>query len=196
MTTIMPLEIRCAVCGKESKHGVLTSTNNMGPPDLDMRPAEMKRSTMAIWVQRGPHCGYCAAPIDEEAAGAAEVVASELYMKLMEEPAYPELARRFLCQSALKENAREHIDAGWSALYAAWACDDNGTPELAMECRRRASELFLQAGERRQGFLEDDGAEEALIADILRRCGRLKEAAKLCEAGLRRNPGDLVRSII
>lgn len=38
---------KCAVCGKESEQITLASTNTFGSPDLDLRPPEMKRSTMS-----------------------------------------------------------------------------------------------------------------------------------------------------
>ena len=50
---------KCSVCGTVSEYMALASTNNLGGgPDLDLRPAEMMRSTMNVWLQRCPGCGY------------------------------------------------------------------------------------------------------------------------------------------
>lgn len=89
MTMIFPKKLRCAVCGRASEHQVLASTNTMGPPDLDLRPEEMQRSTMNVWVQRCPHCGYCARSIEDETEGAAEYLRGEAYAKLSGDAAYP-----------------------------------------------------------------------------------------------------------
>ena len=51
MTLIRNVELKCAVCGKNSQQKWLSSTNIQGFPDLDMRPPEMKRSTIDTWVQ-------------------------------------------------------------------------------------------------------------------------------------------------
>jgi len=196
MTTFFPEKIKCAVCGKTSEHVTITSTNTMGPPDLDLRPAEMRRSTMDMWVLRCPHCGYCAPSIDEETAGAAEFIKSQEYVKLSRDASYPELARDFLCCSLLEERAGKLVEAGWSALYAAWDCDDADSQDSAMECRRKAYELFRRAKEEGLKLMEDAGGEPALLADILRRCGRFEEAVELCEEGLRVETDDLVCRIL
>ena len=65
----MPFVIKqtCFVCGKESSVTVMASTNTLGgTPDLDLRPAEMMRSTMPRWIQECPHCGYIAGSLDKE----------------------------------------------------------------------------------------------------------------------------------
>ena len=79
MTTIDPVDVTCAVCGAVSEHLVLGSTNTMGPPDLDMRPAPMARWTLGEQIQRCPQCGYCASDISEAGETAAEVVRNEAY---------------------------------------------------------------------------------------------------------------------
>lgn len=196
MTMIFHEKLKCAVCGKTSEHEIILSTNTMGPPDLDFRPSEMERSTMDKWVQRCPHCGYCASSIDEETDIAADYIKSKEYVELSRNTSYPELARDFLCCSFLEEKAGKFAEAGLSALYAAWACDDAGSTDRAVDCRGRAYEMFLRAREAGQEFVEEAGGEQALMADILRRCGRFEEAIKLCEEGLRGEPDDLVRSML
>ena len=59
MTTIFEEENHCSVCGSKSVQAVIRSTNTMGPPDLDTRPAEMERSTINYWIQTCPSCGFC-----------------------------------------------------------------------------------------------------------------------------------------
>jgi hypothetical protein len=58
-------DVVCAVCGNKSVTDGLMSTNTIGPPDLDMRPAEMQRSTMGYWVD---NCEKCAINLHEIAA--------------------------------------------------------------------------------------------------------------------------------
>ena len=43
----------------------MTSTSTWGYPDLDLRPAEMKRSSMFAWLQECPHCGFVARDIEQ-----------------------------------------------------------------------------------------------------------------------------------
>ena len=45
-------------------------------------------------------------------------------------------------------------------------------------------------------FCTGDGAEEALLADLLRRAQQHDEAEKVCEEGLAKNPDDVVEGVL
>ena len=66
MTTIMEFNQTCAVCGETSLQPVISSTSTWGYPDLDLRPAEMQRSSMFAWLVECPHCGYVAAKLENK----------------------------------------------------------------------------------------------------------------------------------
>ena len=74
MTTIGKISAECVICGKESEHTSITSSNAMGSPDLDLRPPEMQRSTMEWWLQECPACGYVAPDISESVASIKAIV--------------------------------------------------------------------------------------------------------------------------
>src|SRR4051794_14995014 len=97
MTTIGHRNIACAVCGTEAVVPFVNSTNTMGPPDLDLRPAEMMRSTIWTHVQRCASCGYCAADISSAHDNCGDVIASVTYRDQLANEAFPELANSFLC---------------------------------------------------------------------------------------------------
>jgi len=191
MTTYRSVNVTCAVCGTLSEQERLTSTNTMGPPDLDTRPAPMQRDTLALAIARCPTCGYCAPDLDEAPAEARAVVAAAVYLAQLHDHAFPELANTYLCWSLICETTREYHRAGWAALSAAWVCDDavlddiaraqrtdtaydpqpNAHDMAARTCRRRAISLFLTAREYEQSFMEGAGGEELLLTDLYRRCG-------------------------
>jgi hypothetical protein len=50
VTTIFEEEATWAVCGSKQTVQEIGSTNSFGAMDLDMRPPQMKRSTMHLWV--------------------------------------------------------------------------------------------------------------------------------------------------
>jgi endogenous inhibitor of DNA gyrase (YacG/DUF329 family) len=60
MTSYGSKTVKCSVCGQDSEQGIIMSTNSFGSMDLDMRPPEMERSSMDLWLQECPHCGYVA----------------------------------------------------------------------------------------------------------------------------------------
>ena len=79
---------------------MLGSTSTFGSPDLDLRPAEMQRSTMEVWLQVCPHCRYIAPAISQQ-VGDLSFVATAEYGTTLDDRRFPELARRFLAYALL-----------------------------------------------------------------------------------------------
>lgn len=176
MTTTVRKRVRCAVCRTESDRSVVAGTMSFGRPDLDTRPAPLARHTLDTRVHRCPRCGYCAADIGEEQPGAAELVRSPAYREQLEDEAYPELAREFLCQAMLGEQAGRLAAAALSRVRAVWACDDAGFEEAAATCRRNAARMLQRAEQAGQSVSRQEGAGSVLLVDLLRRSGQLDAA--------------------
>ena len=195
-TTIHPVEKECAICGTTSTQNEMGSTNSMGLPDLDTRPPEMMRSTMNLWIETCPSCGYCAPDITEKMGAAAEIVHRDAYKQQLSSTKFPKLANAFLCSSLIQEDDQEYVGAGWAAIHAAWACDDAGTDAAAVKCRKRAVTLLQKAKTSGQKLQEQAGAEEAILSDLLRRSGQFELADKTCDEGLKKEPEEIVSQVL
>ena len=79
---------------------------------------------------------------------------------------------------------------------AAWTCDDVGDDKAAQKCRRKAVSLLQKAKDKGQKFGTGLGVGEAIMADLLRRAGDFKEALKLCEEGLKKNPEKIAADVL
>ena len=169
MTTMFLVDRICAVCGAISQHGEIGSTNTMGPPDLDLRPAPMARWTLAEQVQRCPECGYCAGDISVATESACTVVANEAYQAELVCEDYPELTRRYLCASLILSVQGDDAGAGRAALMGAWAADD------IADCS--SAEVFdLEDEDSVMALVEAEGREEserATAAAAAAHCRRL-----------------------
>ena len=174
--------------------------------DLDTRPPEMRRSTIDYWVQRCPHCGYCAAELSKASKEAAVVAKSQAYRRQLENAEYPALANHFLCAALVDQAIGDYRRAAWTRVHAAWACDDatrdgNHDASLlatnaAVKCRLQAvSELrkINQAGQKTVGQAD---ATHAIIVDLLRRAGRLQEAAEACREALEMPLEGILQAVI
>jgi hypothetical protein len=175
MGSVGETSITCAVCGRESRQRQVRGTGPAGPPDLDLRPGETMRSTMAYWLQQCPTCGYAAPRLDEAGEAISAVVAGGPYRALLAEVSYPPLARRFLCRAMILEETGELHAAAEATLQAAWVADDTRKSDLAREWRLTAVALF------RQGPLPDL-EQQVRIVDILRRAGDFGGAAAQANA--------------
>jgi len=196
MTTTMPRDFVCAVCGTSSSHMEIMSTNSFGAPDLDTRPAEMQRSTIGSLVQRCPGCGYCADRIDKRRPGGRGVVDAQHYREQLECADRPELSNSFICAAMILETAGDLSGAAWHTIHAAWACDDEGEIDAAVSCRllaiRRVSALHA-SGHR---LSPQPGADAALLTDLTRRAGQFAQALELVDRALPVTEDDVIRAVL
>lgn len=181
-------EKRCGVCGHESLQPGFRPPLPEQAPDLDLRPGEPVRSTMARWLQACPHCGYAAPDITEAHPAGAEAVAAAPYRALIADTAHPALARRFLAWAHVLEETGALHAAAEATLHAAWVADDLNREDLARQWRREAVALW------RSGPALD--AEQSVrVIDALRRAGDFAEAAAAAEALDALNPPEAVAQV-
>lgn len=165
MSMPMNVERVCYVCGKMSKQTVLVSTNRFGSPDLDLRPPEMERSTMAWWIEECPHCGYAAPDLSEKTAITKEWLNNGQYISCDGRNFANTLAERFYKHYLISSANADNKAAFYAVLHAAWACDDVEDVDNAMYCRQKALEELSK-------FVVNNDEKETLLlvrADLLRR---------------------------
>ena len=181
-------EKRCGVCGHESRQPGFRPPVPEQAPDLDLRPGEPVRSTMARWLEACPHCGYAAPNIAEAHPAGAQAVAAAPYRALIADTAHPVLARRFLAWAHVLEETGALHAAAEATLHAAWVADDLNRDDLARQWRREAVALW------RSGPALD--AEQSVrVIDALRRAGDFAEAAAAAEALDALNPPEAVAQV-
>ncbi|MCX7370305.1 MAG: hypothetical protein NTX90_15690 [Alphaproteobacteria bacterium] len=181
-------EKRCGVCGHESRQPGFRPPVPEQAPDLDLRPGEPVRSTMARWLETCPHCGYAAPDITEAHPAGAQAVAAAPYRALIADTAHPVLARRFLAWAHVLEETGALHAAAEATLHAAWVADDLNRDDLARQWRREAVALW------RSGPALD--AEQSVrVIDALRRAGDFAEAEGAAEALAGLNPPEAVAQV-
>ena len=181
-------EKRCGVCGHESRQPGFRPPTPEQAPDLDLRPGEPVRSTMARWLEACPHCGYAAPNIAEAHPAGAQAVAAAPYRALIADTAHPVLARRFLAWAHVLEETGALHAAAEATLHAAWVADDLNRDDLARQWRREAVALW------RSGPALD--AEQSVrVIDALRRAGDFAEAEGAAEALAALNPPEAVAQV-
>jgi len=193
MTTYFQKSVKCVNCRTSSEHHLLGSTNASGSADLDLRPPEMRRSTMRAWLQECPRCRYIA-PSLEGATGDLSIVASAAYRAILTDHRFRDLAKRFLAHSLFSIHS-DPLSAGLDRLHAAWVCDDSRQTALATECRMMAAECFAKLvpfADSVEGLTHG-----AVMVDVLRRAGQFDWAAALCDELLvLQNAQDLLRQVL
>ncbi len=198
MTTFREVQLTCAVCGHTAAHTVLVSSSAFGDVDLDTRPPPLLRLALPLQIQSCPLCGYCAEDIAVAPPEAKKIVRGAEYRKQLKDERFPYLANLFLCHALLRAACGDYPGAGWAAIRAAWACDDAGPAyaQAAVACRMRAVAWLSQARQQGQPFATGPGAEEALLADLLRRSGRFDAALMEIRRGLASQPSRELRDVL
>jgi hypothetical protein len=176
--------VQCGLCASDVAVPTAPPAEELEPPDFDTRPGETMRSTLPHWVQRCSTCGYCASDItsmNEEAAG---IVQTDRYRSLLQDSSLPAKAREFLCYSLVLDVVDQPGDAGWSALHAAWACDDADDDASAIRCRTLAINLWQKCKQAGESFGDDLTLEFTIVTDVYRRMGAWEEAVVACSEAL------------
>ena len=179
MTTMDRYEVNCGVCNEDTEVTMITSTNSMGSPDLDTRPAPMRRYNLGAEINRCPHCGYCCINLETATKSDIDLVGQEEYQSQLTNPDFPEIANSYLCYALLNDASNDSENHFWSMLSAAWACDDEGAEEAASSCRLRAADIGLLCIEKGISFGGDRDSEVAIIVDALRRAKDFSRADAL-----------------
>ncbi|MBR2871303.1 MAG: hypothetical protein IKB98_08020 [Clostridia bacterium] len=163
----MEIKVKCSVCGKKSEQSFLTSTNQFGSPDLDFRPAQMARSTMLMWLQECPNCGFVAKKLSDKTKITKEFLLDKQYLYCDNRNFISELAEMFYRHYLISIFNNENEAAFYSLLHAAWASDDSEDNDNAIYCRKKA---IIQLSK----FVDEEKKEELMVvcADLLRRSGQ------------------------
>ena len=143
-----------------------------GCPDLDLRPAEMKRSTMDVWIQECPQCGYTSESVSDYSGVTEEWLKSEKYLSCDGINFISELAERFYRCYLIKLEDQNVAGAFYAVLHAAWACDDASDDDNAKHCRALAIPLATELSD---GNYEDKENIMVVKADLMRRTGKFNE---------------------
>ena len=173
MTTVFPQTVKCSVCGAENEIMVVGSTNAFGPTDLDTRPPEMKRSTMYYWVQECSACGYAATDLTDETGLDRSFFKTDDYLAYSGISFASDLAKLFYRQYLIMTAEKQHEEAFFAAVHAAWSCDDAKDEANAALMREKAvkeAEQLLQSDD-----CDWKDTVRLIRADLLRRTGRFDE---------------------
>lgn len=199
-TQVIDEQVSCAMCGAESNQPFVLSTSTWGGPDLDLRPAPMQGCIIDAYIHHCPSCGYCSWSLDDQVCDSVrlinKVIASESYQSQLSDTTLPEPAGYYLCLAMIEEGCEDYAAAGWSALSAAWLCDDVENNDVAVRCRKRAVELWEKALKKGQKAVEEKGTGEIVMADVLRRVGEFDKAIEIANRGLREFPAVHIRKIL
>jgi hypothetical protein len=178
------MPVKCAICRNESEQRSIGSGSTFGSYDLDLRPPELLRYTMKLWLQECPHCKYVNDDIAVELPDAETVVRAVEFAEVGKEKGLPKVAITFERLAMLV--ATNPIRAGEALLHAAWVCDDYRKDSLAQAYRRESAEFFASADFAPLG--EQGLRLQIVLVDIWRRAQCYEDAQELIER-LRTLPG-------
>lgn len=162
---------------------MLLHADELEPPDLDTRPGEPLRSSLPFWMKRCPACGYCADGLRSVHELAGPVVDSAAYQSQLSDPRFPEKANEFICHALILERLGQYADAGWTAMHAAWICDDASFLEAALLCRQMALRAWNAGKVKGQAFHDSHSSEFLVVSDVHRRLGEFEHALTACNLG-------------
>lgn len=127
-------------------------------------------------------CGFSAVdfpePCPEELLA---LVHSIPYQMQWSDESLPKLARVFLCKAILDLAKQLYADAAYSALAAAWVCDDLAHSAAAIWCRKVAAEYFERFFKNNQRLAPAQQRMLFHYVDVCHRAGLIQRAKQLCK---------------
>ena len=153
----------------------------MGYPDLDLRPAPMRRDTMKFWVIECPEC-RCVQKADGREKVDLEFIRSGEYRALIH-ALLPDTANRYHRLAVLMVHMGKHNEAAEAYRCAAWDCDDHGYDREAFRFRERAADQYLPE---RYEYGIADVQDGLCCVDLLRRSRQFYRAGELADSLLPR----------
>ncbi len=171
----------CGVCGA-AVGPVFRAPQPESAPDLDMRPGEPARSTLANWVRVCRGCGAAAPDLAALTDAALSTVQHPTYTALgrgMPADVVPFLRWAALCD--------DRAAAAEATLQAAWAADDALSDETARELRLRVAALWDGRANAETGLRR---------LDVLRRAGAMDEARAWAEKLADQPMDETARSVL
>jgi ferredoxin len=174
----------CGACGARAPSPFRVPQPEIAP-DLDMRPGEPARSTLADWIQTCHACGAAAPDLQTLPASSRAVVDSSQYHSLTTsglEETLPFRRWAMICHGL-----GDTVGEAEALLQATWAAEDAAAMTEASELRQRVVHLW------------GDPTDEAMALrqlDVLRRSGDFDAASARADALGRRELSDTARSIV
>ena len=184
MTTTYDLTVECSICKTKQNLCKIGSTNEFGSCDLDLRPAQMKRSTIGWWIHRCKKCGYCAVDLQDYDENIKPIICSVKYQNQLSDKRFSDLANSFLCASMIAESVNEYFGAAWDSIHAAWVCDDRKNQAGSIFCRKRALNLFDMEDALADSKTKMTLEYNLLKVDLLRRANMFNEALAIIQENL------------
>ena len=135
-------------------------------------------------MQTCPECGYSSSDISTIHELATDFIPTPEYQRQRFDSSTPDKARPFLCHALILSHVKQYADAGWTALHAAWACDDAQNDTAAARARLEAIDYWKHGKRHSQPFGNELPEEFALATDVLRRASKFEEALVTCTEGI------------
>jgi hypothetical protein len=201
MTTLEQIPVDCGLCGTPSQQQTIGSTSRFGSADLDLRPPELERSTLAWWSARCPECGFVSGTDLTLPNGATEdavraAVESDAYRAASADPELPQVARDAVCRAVVANAIGDDRAAVRYVMWAAWACDDGDASPAAAGLRLEAVGRIRRLHADGKSLFEEnaDVADRIVVCDLFRRAGRHRDALEEASAAFGLDaPDELVR---
>lgn len=172
--------MKCNICGRVNEVTYLAMGSQQGGPDLDFRPAEVRRSAMPLWIKKCDYCRNVFSTSEKMPEYEEKFIDSKEYVNCGNIAGLPELAKRFVRIALIYKHCGDYRKAGDYFLCAAWACDDERMDALAIVCRKRALKCYNEVD---GSMLSKRELPDFMlrILDILRRSGMYDEVVEFAK---------------
>jgi len=199
MTTLLKTFKNCIFCQHTTEITSYGSTNEFGSPDLDLRPAEMRRSTINMWIEVCKNCNFSWNDIEDKEIDVnvlKKVMDTNEWKNLNLDKHTNDLSLNFERHAMISREMGMLEQTANSYLHAAWAADDADIDSDSIKYRNLSVEYFLKYLKIIDETSRDSFAINALISDLLRVTKRYEENIQFIKDNLIKISDEQIQKIL
>lgn len=178
---------QCGICQQPLK--TARTVGNNSPPDnhpgfnLENDISTPSGYNKLLSLHYCEKCGFTTTDLTHTSSDdIRQLIHSIPYQLQWSDESLPKLARVFLCKAILDLSRQRLSDAAYSALAAAWVCDELVNETAAIWCRKMAAEYFRRHFSNNPRLNAEQQQMLFHYVDICRRAGLEQRARQLCRA--------------
>ncbi|MEG1805662.1 MAG: hypothetical protein RR327_04620, partial [Clostridia bacterium] len=162
------LSFRCANCGETVEFQIPSNWRDAEVKDLDGRPKETEKFSIARAVQRCPKCHYVSFDVSKNILIDKTILSTPEYNEILDNNLLPESVNNYLAIGYVYEKQEEFYHSSHAYLCASWLLESIGKLKDSKSLLEKSAFCMLQYINSKSFKASPDMSAFACAVDFLR----------------------------
>ncbi|MEG1519785.1 MAG: hypothetical protein RR458_02240, partial [Clostridia bacterium] len=180
------LSFRCANCGETVEFQIPSNWRDAEVKDLDGRPKETEKFSIARAIQKCPKCHYVSFDISKNTIKDKDILTTPEYNEILENRSLPEVVNNYLALGFAYEKQEEFYNSSRAYLCASWLLESIGKVKDSKSLLEKAAFCLLLYINSKPFKENPDLAAFLCAVDVLRQIEKFDNAKKLANFAIKK----------